>query len=86
MSELSKIKWRCRRGMRELDVVLNNYVEKSYVDASPEEQQAFKELLDQEDDIFYQLLLGNRDAETDGQSELLKKLRVASVLVGTSKP
>jgi len=46
MSELSQLKWQCRRGMKELDLVLTHYLESQYLLASPQEQQTFKELLE----------------------------------------
>lgn len=82
MDELSKIKWRCRRGMRELDVVLNAYVECCYADASESEQSAFTELLELEDDLFYHLLLGKAQAADGAQEQVLEKLRKGSVLTG----
>jgi len=45
-SRLSQLKWRCRRGMRELDVLLQRYLEQRYASASQEEQQAFEALLE----------------------------------------
>ncbi len=49
MSELSRLRWRCRRGMRELDVVLLAYLEDSYPSATPAHQVAFARLLDMQD-------------------------------------
>lgn len=46
MSELSRLKWRCRRGMRELDVLLQRYLEERYPHAPEEERQAFEALLE----------------------------------------
>ncbi len=53
MSEMSRLRWRCRRGMRELDVVLVAYLEDRYPDATPAQQAAFARLLEcQDPDIF----------------------------------
>ena len=49
MSEISRLRWRCRRGMRELDDVLLNYLERIYPEATAEHQQAFCQLLDCQD-------------------------------------
>jgi antitoxin CptB len=45
-SELARLKWRCRRGMRELDVLLQRYLDQRYPHAPREEQQAFEALLE----------------------------------------
>lgn len=42
---VGRLKWRCRRGMRELDVLLQRYLEQRYPLAPQEEQQAFEALL-----------------------------------------
>jgi antitoxin CptB len=42
----SFLRWRCRRGMRELDVLLERYLRERYPSAPAAEQQAFAALLD----------------------------------------
>jgi antitoxin CptB len=46
MSELSRLRWRCRRGMRELDVVLVSYLDHQYATATPAHRAAFARLLE----------------------------------------
>ncbi|HJY36610.1 MAG TPA: succinate dehydrogenase assembly factor 2 [Steroidobacteraceae bacterium] len=43
---LALLRWRCRRGMRELDVLLERYLRERYPSAPAAEQQAFEALLD----------------------------------------
>ncbi len=52
--DLSRIHWAaCRRGMLELDVILERYVKHRYSVASPQEQQQFVALLQANDqDLF----------------------------------
>ena len=57
-AEIGKLRWRCRRGMKELDVLLTRYVDERYRDASPEHRQAFRELLDSHDPVIYDYFLG----------------------------
>ncbi|MEN1728035.1 MAG: succinate dehydrogenase assembly factor 2 [Pseudomonadota bacterium] len=57
-SQLPRLRWRCRRGMRELDVLMTNWLEKAYLEASPELQAAFESLLDQEDDAIWDWMMG----------------------------
>ncbi len=45
MKSLAKLKWRCRRGTKELDYLLEAYLEQHYQDANKKEQNLFIELL-----------------------------------------
>ncbi len=66
MNELSQLKWRCRRGMKELDVLLADYLEFRYDQAPVSERQAFKALLERPNTDLYAYLLGPKiptDAE-----------------------
>ncbi len=44
-----RLRWQCRRGLKELDVLLEPFMEEHYRDLAPEEQQLFQRLLEQED-------------------------------------
>ncbi|MFQ3334366.1 MAG: antitoxin CptB, partial [Woeseiaceae bacterium] len=41
----SKLRWQCRRGMRELDELLVSYLNEYYDESSENEKSAFHELL-----------------------------------------
>jgi antitoxin CptB len=56
--ELGKLRWRCRRGMKELDVLLSRYVEEQYCGASSADQEAFRQLLEAQDTVIYAYCLG----------------------------
>ncbi len=56
--ELGRLRWHCRRGMRELDVLLTRYVDEHFCGASHVEQEAFKQLLDTHDTLLYAYCLG----------------------------
>jgi len=45
-THLARLRWRSRRGMRELDVLLQRYLDRRYASASQEEQHAFEALLE----------------------------------------
>ena len=57
MDSKSKLLWRCRRGMKELDVLFTNFVESSYDDLPDHEKQAFVKLLDIEDPVILGFML-----------------------------
>ena len=56
--ELGKLRWRCRRGMKELDLLLLRYVEEQYGEAPSAHQEAFRALLDAPDPVIYGYCLG----------------------------
>jgi antitoxin CptB len=56
--ELGKLRWRCRRGMKELDLLLSRYVEEHYRAAPSAQQAAFRALLDAPDPVIYAYCLG----------------------------
>ncbi len=49
MSQRSKIFWRCRRGIREMDILLQNYLELHYNTSSVHDKDTFEALLDEAD-------------------------------------
>jgi antitoxin CptB len=73
-SEMSRMRWRCRRGMRELDMLLLGYVDKHYADAVPAEQQAFRRLLTIPDPDILALLTGRALADDEHLDYVIKRL------------
>jgi len=45
MAEESRLRWQCRRGMRELDELLLAYLERRYPVADDDEKEAFRAVL-----------------------------------------
>lgn len=75
MSELPRLRWLCRRGMKELDVVMTGYLDNYYSDACSTDQQSFKSLLDMPDPDLFALLVGRDSSSDDNIARLLKTLR-----------
>lgn len=62
MSELDRIRWQCRRGLLELDLILNRFLERE-VESLPEpELQTFKELLGEADTRLLAWVMGQEEA------------------------
>ena len=53
--ELSKIRWRCRRGTKELDHLLLSYFEDHYQDANESEKTSFEEILSLQDPVLIEM-------------------------------
>jgi len=57
-AKMSKLRWRCRRGMRELDEAMRAYLDNHYEQAPAEEQALFEELQEMQDPELFQLVNG----------------------------
>ncbi|PPD40324.1 MAG: succinate dehydrogenase assembly factor 2 [Methylobacter sp.] len=58
--ELAKLKWQCRRGSLELDLLLNHYLDTVYLQACAEERARFAELLELDDEVLLAIFTANR--------------------------
>jgi len=74
-AELGRLRWRCRRGMRELDVLLTRYVEREWPRASEAERAAFHALLERQDPELNALLFGRLAPEDEATASVLERLR-----------
>lgn len=63
INNFTRLKWACRRGMLELDVLLGNFLNEAYPGLSPEDQQRFTDLLDCTDPELFSWLLGREVPE-----------------------
>lgn len=54
----SQIRWQCRRGMLELELVLCSFFDKAYDDLSSADKTSFKKLLEYPDPVLYDWFLG----------------------------
>ena len=73
--EFSRLRWLCRRGMKELDVVLGDFLEHHYPTASAEDRRRFRALLELPDPELYALLLGRGATGSPELEALAKRLR-----------
>ena len=63
-TEQNRLAWQCRRGMRELDVLLGGYLASGYESLSNTDKVQFNRLLEYPDTVLLELLMG-RMAPTD---------------------
>jgi len=54
----ARVYWQCRRGMRELDVLLQGFFERVYEFADEDVRRAFRELLEYPDQLLLEYLMG----------------------------
>ena len=72
--ELARLRWRCRRGMKELDTLLVRYLEAHYVAASAEDQGRFLELLELQDPELAAYVLGRATPEDPALAHFIQQL------------
>ena len=70
-AELPRLKWRCRRGMKELDLLLVRWLERWWPGADAERRLAFEWLLEQPDPDLADWLLGNARPSGAARSALV---------------
>jgi antitoxin CptB len=75
ITEYSELKWRCRRGMLELDILLNSYLDKNYNTMSQQQGDIFSEVLDYPDQVLFDLLLGNMQSSDARVNRLVSEIQ-----------
>lgn len=73
-AEKRRLSWRCRRGMLELDIVLQRFVSEQYSALTLAELEVFDGLLELPDNEFWAMLQTDKPQTSMVLSGLLKKL------------
>ena len=71
----SRLRWRCRRGMLELDLILNQFLDQGYDALSPQNKQLLDRMLDYPDQLLFDLLLGHMVSSDTEIAELVSQIR-----------
>jgi antitoxin CptB len=78
--EQRRLAWRCRRGLLELDIVLQRFIATHFNDLSEQELVAFDDLLALPDNDFWNLISNNsleKNGDTDAiQKQVINKLNI----------
>ncbi len=69
--EYNRLKWACRRGMLELDLVLMPFLENVYLTLPADEQTLFVELLASEDQDLFGWLMKHTEAPTPALQKIV---------------
>ncbi len=73
----ARLAWQCRRGMLELDLVLQDFLDHHYELAGAGEQRAFETLLSYPDPLLLEYIMGHM-VPTDPQlAHVVARLRAA---------
>jgi antitoxin CptB len=74
---LNRIRWRCRRGMLENDLVLTRFLDQRGAAIAEDEVAMLDRLLDLPDTDLWDLLSGRTEPQDDAVVPLLQQLRTA---------
>jgi len=74
-AEARRLRWRCRRGMKELDVLLERYVCSRLPLASGEERKSLTRLLELPDPLLADYLLGHAIAAEPSLAAIVEAIR-----------
>ena len=77
MKELERARWRCRRGLLELDIVLQRFMDKYYPQLSDTELQQFATLLDLSDNDLWDMITTRKELEDASLWPVLRLLQAA---------
>jgi antitoxin CptB len=69
-----RIRWKCRRGMLELDILLLNFFDRHFAQLTPQEQQLFEKLLEEEDVHLFDWLMHADEPRDPALKELIHKI------------
>ncbi len=69
-----QLRWRCRRGMKELDVLFTRYLDQHYAAAPAARQASFRELLELQDPSIYAYCMGREPAPSVELAALIDEL------------
>ena len=71
----SRLRWRCRRGMLELDLLLNQFLDKGYQNLDTAQRNLLDEMLDYPDQLLFDLLLGHMPSSNKDVSDIVSQIR-----------
>ena len=75
MTELNRLRWRARRGMLELDILLLDFLEQHYPALPSSQQIAFGELLELGDSELWDMIQTGQSAVQPEQAKIIEWLR-----------
>ncbi len=74
---MQRVRWRCRRGLLELDIVLGRFIEQRYPSMDHEQRVVFDELLDMPDTELWDVITGKKEPAHAHQRVVLGWLKEA---------
>lgn len=73
-----RLHWQCRRGMRELDLLLQDFLERSYPSLDEDARRAFLALLECPDALLFDYLMGGMTPSDPALADVVRRIRGAT--------
>lgn len=70
-----RLRWQCRRGMLELDVLLGNFLEEAFSSLSPEDQATFVQLLECNDQLLFDWFTEKKLVEDENLRMMVQRIK-----------
>jgi antitoxin CptB len=80
MMNAKQLVWRCRRGVRELDVLFGRFLETEYPQLSESQKMAFERMLEVQDPIIMDWLFSKSQSQDPEFEMLVQRLQLISGL------
>jgi antitoxin CptB len=74
-TSVGRLRWRCRRGTRELDAMLGWWLEQRHAQAGSAQREDFDRLLDVQDPDLWDWLTGNATPRDPGFGAIIDEIR-----------
>lgn len=74
----ARLAWQCRRGMLELDLMLQSFIDKRYHSLPVNTKKAFHQLLNCQDQILLDYLMGHEIPTDKDVADVAKQVREAA--------
>ncbi len=71
----SRLYWQCRRGMRELDIVLQDFMETCYESMSEADIRSFQDLLNYPDALLLEYVMGRMQPSDQALADVVSRIR-----------
>lgn len=71
---LRRLRWRCRRGLLELDLVFQRFLDQRYPTLAADDKERFHRLLELQDNTLLAYLNGDEMPSDPGLAEIIRKM------------
>jgi len=71
----ARLRWKCRRGVREMDLLLERFLVDNHPHLSPAQKSLFETMLDEADPDIYAWIAGTTEPDNRNYMTIIKQLQ-----------
>jgi len=75
----NRLRWKCRRGMLELDILLQNFLEDGFSSLARDDRNLFEQLLEYEDNPLFELLMDHMQPADPNMKHVIQSIQRATL-------